>query len=116
MELGSTHYGLDADVLRVANRITTALDGVTWNTYHNHPWPGWDGRSVDFWGALGRGFAISRDDARNVLAWLVRRQQAPFMRHWIYRHQLWTSFGGYSHWAPNDHSGDLRHVHVTFWP
>jgi hypothetical protein len=39
----------------------------------------------------------------------------PHLRHTIWRHQLWTSWGGYSYWARDDHAGDLRHLHVTYW-
>lgn len=39
----------------------------------------------------------------------------PFIRHTILGHTLWTSFAGESLWVPPDHSGRLRHLHVTYW-
>lgn len=88
---------------------------VTANTYVDHPWPGWDGRSVDFWGPGGRGHAIDVMDGYNIRRRLMRKPGEPHIRHWIYRHTLWTSFGGYQHWEPDDHSFGLRHLHVTYW-
>lgn len=40
----------------------------------------------------------------------------PMIRHTILDHQLWTSWGGYSWWRADDHTGALRHLHVTYWP
>jgi hypothetical protein len=39
----------------------------------------------------------------------------PIIRHTILEHDLWTSFGGFSTWTADDHSGALRHLHVTYW-
>jgi hypothetical protein len=71
---------------------------------------------VDVWGIGGRGDAIPYATGRSVHAFAFNLPGKPFLRHTIFEHQLWTSFGGYSYWAANDHSGWLRHVHLTYWP
>ena len=76
---------------------------------------GWGRVSVDLWGPGGRGDPIGYD-----LGWTALREAftlpwGPSLRHTIYIHQLWTDFGGYSWWQADDHSGELRHVHLTYW-
>lgn len=97
--------------------------GVSANTYVCHPWCGaaaegtlWEELSIDFWGEAGRGHAINALTGELLLDWLMERPGPPAIRHTIFRHGLWTSFGGHSVWTDNDHSGVLRHVHVTYWP
>lgn len=113
--LGPTHYRFRPDVARVVHLVEARFRRVRGNTYVDHPWPGWDNVSVDFWDAAGRGFPIARRTGYEVLDYLLTISKLPPLRHWIYRHGLWTSFGGSSWWPANDHSGRLRHVHVTFW-
>lgn len=111
------HYGFDPDVQRVVNLAKKQFPGLHAYTYLGHPWAGWDGRSIDFegnaesiWGPIPvrRGW--------NLISYLMGLQGAPYIRHWIYSHTLWTSFGGYSRWEPDDHAGEARHLHVTYWP
>lgn len=113
--LGATHYQWRPDVLRVVKKIQSRWPGVRVNTYHNHPWPGWDGRSIDVWGVGGRGHAIPLQTGYAIRDYLMELPGTPYIRHTIYGHALWTSWGGYSHWGPDDHSHDLRHLHVTYW-
>lgn len=113
--LGPTHYRFRPDVARVVRLVEARFPGVRGNTYVDHPWPGWDNVSVDFWWRGGRGDPIPRDIGRAVLEYLLEISNRPTIRHWIYLHTLWTSFGGVSTWRADDHSGNLRHVHVTFW-
>jgi len=101
---------------RLVIRALAAFPHLSANTYEGHPWPGWDHLSVDFWDKRGRGWPLSREDGFKLRRWIRRNSLTPPMRHDIYLHELWTSFGGESHWAPDDHSGRLRHYHVTFWP
>jgi hypothetical protein len=96
-------------------RVERRYPWTTQNTYFGHPWSGWDGQSFDVWGAGGRGTAISLALGYEVRAFLMQLPGAPYIRHTIYLHSLWTSYGGYSYWAPDDHDGWLRHVHVTYW-
>lgn len=114
-ELGPTHWNVRPDVLEAILRALRGLDGITWNTYRDHPWAGFDDRSVDFWGVGGRGFPIAREKGRLLVARLMRDPEPPFIRHLIYRRRLWTAWGGWQRWRSGDHSGRLRHVHVTFW-
>jgi hypothetical protein len=113
--LGATHYRWRADVARIVERIEANFPNVRCNTYVDHPWPGWDGRSVDCWGRGGRGDAIPSHTGAAVLEYVFNLRTGPYLRHYIYRHTLWTSFGGKSLWVPNDHSRGLRHVHFTYW-
>lgn len=71
--------------------------------------------SVDYWGPGGRGDPIGRELGWDLLDFLMDLPGRPFLRHTIYQHQLWTSWGGISTWTRDDHSGALRHVHSTYW-
>ena len=47
--------------------VTTHWHGVTANTYVDHPWPGWDAQSIDFWGPAGRGDPIRLENGKELL-------------------------------------------------
>jgi hypothetical protein len=113
--LGKTEYSWRPDVAAVVRRLESRFPRVKANTYEDHPWESWDRVSIDFWGARGRGDSIGKRMGERVLAALLGLSDKPPMRHWIFEHTLWTSWGGESYWRANDHSGRLRHVHVTFW-
>ena len=115
-DLGPTHYNWHPEVRAVIDGLIRYLPAVTANTYVGHPWPNWDRFSVDFWGARGRGHAIPLDTGLLLVRHLLAASGPPLVRHIIFRHRLWTSWGGWSYWSPHDHSGKLRHVHVTYWP
>jgi hypothetical protein len=115
VELGATHWNVRPDVRRLAENAVRRVGPASWNTYEGHPWPGWDAVSVDFWGPAGRGAPIRWDVALAIRRYLMNRPGEPYIRHTILGHTLWTSFGGESIWTPNDHSGHLRHLHVTWW-
>lgn len=115
MTLGPTHYSWRPDVQRVVRLIHARFPQTRCNTYVGHPWSGWDGRSLDVWGPGGRGDPISEDLGHRVLRFVFNLEGDPQIRHYIYLNTLWTSFGGTSRWASSDHSGNLRHLHVTYW-
>lgn len=115
-DLGATHWRWDSDVLEIVSMVLDTFDGVTANTYEDHPFPGWDGRSVDFWGMWGRGSPLGFTTAARIRRMLMVIPGRPYIRHTILRHRIWTSWGGYSFWTPDDHAGDLQHLHVTYWP
>jgi hypothetical protein len=102
-------------VREVVRYIEATYPQAACNTYVGHPWRGWGRVSVDVWGPGGRGDPIGYDLGWKILGDVFNNPANPALRHTIYIHQLWTSFGGYSWWAPADHSGRLRHVHLTFW-
>jgi hypothetical protein len=114
-ELGATHWRLRPDVRRVADLLTSLYPASRWNTYVDHPFPGWDHVSFDLWGEGGRGHAIPIRTGELALQSLLNIRRKPLLRHWIFRHDWWTSWGGEGIWVPDDHSGWLRHLHVTFW-
>jgi hypothetical protein len=114
--LGPTHYRWDRDVERIVGLIERRWPRTACNTYLNHPWPGWDSRSIDVWGPGGRGHPLAPAISGDIRSFLMRMPGAPYIRHTIHQHQLWTSFGGYSWWSADDHSGNLSHLHVTYWP
>lgn len=99
----------------VARSIGKRFPSVTYNTYRGHPWPGWDGRSIDVWGKDGRGDPIPLQLGHEVLRHVWNLDFGPWLRHYIYLRTLWTSFGGESVWHARDHSGNLRHLHLTYW-
>lgn len=111
------HWDFDGDVERVVRRAERRFPGLHGATYYDHPWPGWDGRSVDFWGSAPPEWRpISTRRGLALVRYLMAEPGAPWIRHWIFRNTLWTSWGGYSVWPANDHLGSMQHVHVTYWP
>lgn len=112
--LGATRHRWDPDVRTVVERVLNRFPAATANTYVCHPYCGWEHRSVDFWGRGGRGDALGRELSREILRFVRNLNAGPMIRHHILGHTLWTSWGGYSRWRADDHSGRLRHVHVTY--
>lgn len=115
MSLGATHYRWRRDVKHLVERVRDRWPSVRINTYEGHPWPGWDGQSFDVWGPGGRGDPLPVALGEEIRRFLMRIPGRPYIRHTIWLHQLWTSFGGSSYWSSDDHSGRLRHLHVTYW-
>lgn len=122
MTVGDGHSGLGATrhrwVPAVRSQVQLVLSShplLTANTYICHPWCGWGRFSVDFWGPGGRGDPAPFDTLESSRRLLLRQPGYPFIRHTILEHQLWTSFNGESYWSADDHSGGLRHLHVTYW-
>lgn len=115
-ELGATHYRFSARVDVLIQQLISKGLRFSANTYRDHPWPDWDRFSVDFWGARGRGWPIGLETGHEIVRHVYEVRHEFRLRHYIYRHTLWTSFGGFSTWPSEDHSGDERHVHVTLWP
>ena len=109
------HRRWRSDVRRRVLQVEERWPDIEGVTYVDHPWPGWDGRSVDFWDDAQSWEPARLLQLENVRAFLMNRQGGPQIRHTILRHQLWTSFGGLSWWRSDDHSGDLLHLHVTYW-
>lgn len=95
--------------------IRNNFSAVSVNTYVCHPWCGWGPVSLDVWGPAGRGQALRSDLGPAIRKFLMDLPGAPYIRHTIWQHWLWTSWGGYSWWNANDHSGTLQHLHVTYW-
>jgi hypothetical protein len=100
------------EVVRKVERRWPELECIT---YKNHPWPGWDGQSFDLWDDSETWNNAPYRKLEQVRLYLMSLPGEPHIRHTILGHQLWTSFGGYSYWAPDDHSGKPRHLHVTYW-
>lgn len=115
MALGATRWRWRGDVRRVVAHLESQFPALRANTYVCHPWCGWGRVSVDLWGRGGRGDPIPRDTGFLALREAFTLPWGPSLRHTIYLHQLWTDFGGYSWWRSDDHSGKLRHVHLTYW-
>lgn len=113
---GATRYHWDRDVANVVQLVLSRFPRLTANTYVCHPYCGWGHRSVDLWDRGGRGDPVPRDLGLASVNFLFNLTEGPLIRHYIFEHTLWTSFGGKSYWAADDHSGDLRHVHVTYHP
>lgn len=115
MTPGQQHKNWRPDVQRNVNRVENHFPGLECITYVDHPWPGWDGRSFDVWDDAETWTAAPLDRLRRVRHFLMTLGEGPAIRHTILTHTLWTSFGGYSVWEPNDHSRRWRHLHVTYW-
>lgn len=112
---GATRYQWVAPVDRVIQQVRRRWPRAVPNTYVCHPWCGWSRYSVDWWGAGGRGDPLSEHVAKEIRAYVMGLDGAPYIRHTILQHQLWTSWGGYSYWSADDHDGRLQHLHVTYW-
>jgi hypothetical protein len=113
---GATRYHWTPQVSANVQRVLTRYPRVTANTYVCHPWCGWADVSVDFWGNGGRGDPLPTELGENIRHFLMNLRGLPNIRHTILNHQLWTSWGGYTVWSRDDHTGGLRHLHVTYWP
>jgi hypothetical protein len=113
--LGPTRHKWVPSVRAEVQAVLREYPQLSANTYVCHPWCGWGRWSVDFWDLAGRGVAAPFPILRDARSFLLRREGFPLVRHTILEHVLWTSFGGFSEWPRDDHSGDLRHLHVTFW-
>ena len=109
------HRNWRPDVQRNVQRVLKRFPQLSANTYKDHPWPGWDGVSVDFWDKAGCGIAAPWTPLYLSRTFLFDMPDGPNLRHTILGHTLWTSFGGFSYWSPDDHSGKERHLHVTYW-
>lgn len=112
---GETRYRWDPEVRRVVGLLRARYSRAVPNTYVCHPWCGWGRFSVDWWGPGGRGDPIATELGWDLLRTAFELPGRPYLRHTIYQHQLWTDKGGYSTWRADDHSGALRHVHLTYW-
>lgn len=115
MACATKHYRWRRDVRTVVQRTLRRFPQLSANTYTDHPWPGWDGVSVDFWSERGCGLPAAYYVLASAQDYLWNLPGKPHIRHMILGHKLWTSWGGTSYWAPNDHSGRERHLHVTYW-
>jgi hypothetical protein len=113
--LGRTHYHWTPPVRRVVQRTLRSFPRLSANTYRGHPFPGWGPYSIDFWGLGGRGDPISSDLAWSSADFLLNLEVSPKIRHIIVEHSIWTSWGGWSEWRPDDHDGAERHTHITYW-
>jgi hypothetical protein len=112
---GATRYHWTPAVQDTIDRVRKHWPNVRPNTYVCHPWCGWASVSVDYWGLGGRGHPLHGHQAEEIRIFLMHLRGAPYIRHTILDHQLWTSWGGYSYWGRRDHTGALRHLHVTYW-
>ena len=120
---GTTRHVWDEDVRRVVHRIKQRYPLVTTNTYDCHPFcgpagnrQGWARRSIDVWDSAGRGDPLPHDLARHIAKFLMHMPGEPYIRHLIVEHDMWLRGAGWLTWPRNDHTGPLRHVHVTYWP
>ena len=120
---GATRHVWDDDVRAVVHRIRSRFSAVTTNTYDCHPFcgpagnrQGWSRRSIDVWGTGGRGDALSHDLSRSIARFLFDLPGQPLIRHMIVEHDFWLRGAGWLTWSRDDHTGALRHVHVTYMP
>lgn len=112
---GATTHSWVPEVRANVNKVVSAWPQVRANSYVCHPWCGWSRFSVDFWWKGGRGDALPTHLGPEIRRFLMNLPGPPQIRHTIWQHQLWTSWGGITFWSPNDHSGRLQHLHVTYW-
>lgn len=124
MDLGATNFDWDSDIRPVVQSLLSLSSAITANTYAHHPrllyrlYPNvrWSRRSVDLWGPGGRGSPLDIHLGVRSMNFLLGLEGLPAVRHIIWRHALYTAWGGFSEWSKDDHSGNLRHLHVTFAP
>lgn len=120
---GATRHVWDADVERVVHRVLNRFPPLSANTYDCHPFcgprgdrQGWSMRSIDFWGAAGRGDSIGPERRATTTRFLFELPGLPLIRHLISGHRIWLRGVGWYTWPADDHSGRLGHVHVTYLP
>jgi hypothetical protein len=112
---GATTHSWVPEVRHNVHLVAARWPNVRPNSYVCHPWCGWSRFSVDFWGSGGRGDPLPEKIGPEIRRFLMNLPGPPAIRHTIWEHWIWTSWGGYSPWIANDHSGRLRHLHVTYW-
>lgn len=112
---GKTTHSWVGPVRQIVHRIERNWPQVRCNSYICHPWCGWSRYSIDVWSVPGRGSPLSLELARTIRTYLMGLPGQPLIRHTILGHELWTSWGGYSFWRANDHSGSSAHLHITYW-
>jgi hypothetical protein len=116
------HRDWRPDVARVVSHFEALYPRLRARTYVCHPWCGpapdgwsWDAHSIDFWWSPGDFQPLPLEIGRELRRKLMNLGWGPLIRHTIWRHSLWTSFGGESFWNGLDHVGVNRHLHVTYW-
>jgi hypothetical protein len=100
-------------------RILGTWQGRVWaNTYVDHP-PGFgrDDVSVDFWDYAGRAVSLDSTIGKEILDWIFKDQNPPWINWCIYQGWIWTDGVGWQEYWDTDpwsDAGHWHHLHITF--
>lgn len=112
-----THWDLEDDALEVARGVVSRFGG-SWNTYQGHGSLSGDSehRTVDFWGAGGRGDPLPEATGDAMAAWLLGQHQVQPLKMLIWWSWWWRPHIGwieYPGWAGPHGPGPDAHIHVV---
>ncbi len=113
-----------ADIRNLIQRLYDRFDGISINTYVDHP-EGWSAKlgydtsrlSMDVWDDAGRGVPINPYTGADVVRYIFNDPNPPWIDWCIWYGSIWVREDGY--WKPwrDDGTGSHHdHPHFTFTP
>ena len=119
-----TRYGWEKDVRRLIDDLFKRFDGISINTYVNHP-EGWTKklgynttvRSFDVWDNKGRGVPIDRDIGDRVVKFVFEDKGIPYISWCIWEDEIWTrETKEWREWKDDGTGKHFDHPHFTMMP
>ncbi len=124
-----TRYGWHKDVRALVDRLFRNFDGITINTYVDHP-EGWSEklgydtqrRSFDVWGPGGRGDHVGHDKGLAVVRFIFNDPNPPWINWCIWEGYIWvrntpdSPDGFWKVWQSDGTGSHHDHPHLTFKP
>jgi hypothetical protein len=121
-----TRYGWDEDVRNLIDRIFKRFDGISINTYADHP-EGWSAklgyntavRSFDVLDNAGRGEPINRSIGDRVVDFVFEDPGIPYISWCIWEGEIWQRSKTPRRWRKWQDDGTGRHFdhpHFTMMP
>jgi len=122
-----TRYGWHDDVRRVVDGLFRNFNGITINTYVDHP-EGWtrklgydtQRRSLDVWGEGGRGDPIGHAKGVEVVRFMFNDPNPPHFNWVIWEGYIWvrrtpnSPDGFWKVWDDDGTGAHFDHPHITF--
>lgn len=120
-----TRYAWDDDVRDVVDKIFRNFNGVSCNSYIDHP-EGWSARlgyntarpSIDVWDIKGRGWPIDPKKGARIVQFLMNMPGEPHISWLLWWAEIWSRAAG-GVWQPQQDDGTglhYDHIHVTSMP
>ncbi len=105
------------DIRNLIQRLYDNFDGISINTYVNHPEPYWrDTTSFDVWHSNGRGVPIAKSTGDAVVSYIFNDPNPPWIEWCIWYGRIWIDDGqGWRTWWDDGTGAHTDHPHFTFW-
>ncbi len=106
-----------ADMRGLIQRLYDNFDGISVNTYDDHP-EGWrrDRTSFDVWDDAGRGVPINPATGSAVVNYIFDDPNPPWIEWCIWQGRIWIDDGrGWRRWWDDGTGSHHDHPHFTFW-